>query len=95
MTWAWTIAGLIGGGFAFLVLWWLIHIGKTIEQGENFKKRNVELERQAKEKNKFIKDADRLAKGTDALKKKARDAFRRGNVGDLVKVLDEARKDGK
>ncbi len=92
MTWLWVLCGFFGLGCLAFCIWWLIHLGKQIAEGEENKRQNITLEKQAKDKNQYLKDIDQISKGKDALKKQARDAFRRGSVGDIVRALNAARK---
>lgn len=95
MTWVYLGVSVFAFGFIAVCVWWLVNLGKQIARGEEDKRHNIELKKQGKEKNIYAKDIDNISKREDALKKTARDAFRRGDLGGVVRSLDAARKGSK
>lgn len=86
------IASVVFVIWVSLAVWWLYRQGRMAALGEGLAKANIELQRQSKADNKFLKDVDRLAKKKESLKSEADREFARGpRVNVLVRLLNRAR----
>lgn len=72
--------------------YWLARQGRKGAELDQEKKDNAAARKALKDKNAYIRKLNKIDDEEEKLKKAASDAFRRGNVGDLVVVLDNAAK---
>ena len=92
MTWAASLVSLAVLITIGLCVFWLIKLGKQIAKGEASAKREVALDGQIKEKNKYINDIDRLSQQKSEVKNEVRKVFSRGaTLRDLLPLLNRSR----